>query len=235
MLDRIVPRAETRIITIDPWNHQAKPQVSGTLQFAKPDILHFLDYTRQTAGIVEGCISLFQPLGDGRRQILDILGPGRLIGPYLADLSRCGAIALTRTQLEVIDPDIDNGRIDAAARLMLLRSRSHALLLGRKTMVERVATALLDLAWQFARGSSARNRPAFFLHLTRAEMADWLGLTLESVSRCLNAFKRDGLITFDHPQLVTIRDRRALQSLAAGTFMPARQRLRSESSSVKSA
>jgi hypothetical protein len=86
MSDRIVPRAGTRITTIDLSNHQAKLQASGRLQFAKPDVVRFLDNTRQTASIVGGCIC--QPLDGGRRQILDILGPGRLIGPYPVDLRR---------------------------------------------------------------------------------------------------------------------------------------------------
>ena len=56
----------------------------------------------------------------------------------------------------------------------------------------------------------------FTLYLTRADLADWLGLTLETVSRCLNAFKRDSVIAFDHPEVVTVKDMGLLAALAGG-------------------
>ena len=216
MLNRTIQGARAPIPPLDIRLPRSPLRKPASLQLARSGTLLFPHDTRQTARIVDGCICLFQSLADGRRQILDILGPGRLVGPYLADLGQCGLAALTLTQLEGIDAKADNARIAAATRQMLLRSQAHSLLLGRKTMAERVAFALLDLASQFPGSPSARGGATFMLHLTRGELADWLGLTLTSVSRCFNAFKRSGLIAFDHPKIITIRNKAALEALASG-------------------
>jgi CRP/FNR family transcriptional regulator len=106
----------------------------------------------------------------------------------------------------------------AQGRLMLARMQAHALLLGRKTAAERVATAVLDLARQFTpterAGRSTRN--TFILYPTRADLADWLGLTIETISRTLNTFKRTGLIAFDRPERITILNQPALERAASG-------------------
>ncbi len=111
---------------------------------------------------------------------------------------------------------------------MLTRSLAHATLLGRKTATERVASALIDLAAQFRRRprNATTRRVTFTLYLTRADLADWLGLTLETVSRCLNAFKRDNVIAFDHPEVVTVKDMTALKALSDGLATPEARRKR---------
>jgi len=103
--------------------------------------------------IVEGCICLSLPLADDRRQILDILGPGRLVGAQLSSINRCSAIALSPTRLETVDPMVEGSATVDALQQMLRRAQSHATLLGRKTMTERVAVALFVLADQFANPS----------------------------------------------------------------------------------
>lgn len=165
--------------------------------------------------IVEGCIALHQSLADGRRQILDILGPGRLLGTELMGSLSCSAEPMTETRVELLPeaPETD-ADLQTALMLMLHRAQAHATLLGRKTATEKVASALLDLAGQFA---SLRGRTRTFrLYLTRADIADWLGLTLETVSRTLNGFKRGHVIDFRHADIITIRDQAALCALAAG-------------------
>lgn len=167
--------------------------------------------------LTEGCIVLAQLLADGRRQIVDVLGPGRLFGMALTPVHLHTAETLSYCLVERVGDPADLGKeLDANLHLMLRRSQAHATLLGRKTAGERVASAVLDLAAQFARPSRGR-RPAkltFNLHLTRADLADWLGLTVETVSRYLNRFKRTGLIDFRHPEIITILDRPSLMSAA---------------------
>lgn len=169
--------------------------------------------------IQQGCIALHQSLGDGRRQILDILGPGRLLGPDLMGAPACSAEPMTSTSIETLPagPGTD-ADVLLALRLMLKRAQAHATLLGRKTAAEKVASALIDLAAQFAgpRQPTKRQAITFRLYLTRADLADWLGLTLETVSRTLNAFKRGRVINFRHADIVTITDATALAALAAG-------------------
>ena len=201
------------------------PSNSPSLSFIEQGSALVIEDTfpSKTFRIVDGCICLFLPLANGRRQILDIFGPGRLVGTHLSSINRCGAIALTPTRLRSLDPAIEGHATIDALRQMLRRAQSHAALLGRKTMTERVAVALLDLAGQFAIPSRKRSRSdiTFPLHLTRADLADWLGLTLSTVSRGLNAFKQHGLIAFDNPKLITIRDRDTLEALASGISVSA--------------
>ncbi len=181
----------------------------------------------ETARIVDGGVCLYQQVADGGRRILDVLGPGHLVGAFMTDLARCNVMALARTRLVAVEPAAEAACIAAATRRMLLRAQSHALLLRRNAVSERVASGLLDLAGQFARGVAfdGDGSVTFTLHLTRADLADWLGLTLASVSRGLNAFKRAGLIAFDHPKVITICDRAGLEALASEAGEPARRKL----------
>jgi len=204
---------------------ERKPSNSSRLRLVEQGSALALENTHpfEAFRIVEGCICLSLSLAGGRRQILDVLGPGRLVGAHLASINGCSAIALTPTRLRMLDLASKRHTTIDALQQMLWRAQSHAALLGRKTMAEKVAVALLDLASQFAipPGNPARGEITFPLHLTRADLADWLGLTLSSVSRCLNAFKRHGLIAFDNPKLVTIRDRDTLGALASGVSVSA--------------
>lgn len=168
----------------------------------------------ETFRIKSGCIALFQLLPDGRRQIVDILGPERLFGRGISDLHQCGAESLCETEVELLTAmrrslEIE---INQAVRQMLRRAQAHATLLGRKTAGERIASALIDLAGQFAEDGGN----AFQLYLTRTDLADWLGLTLETVSRYLNRFRREGLIDFAGANHISIRDRTALTQIASG-------------------
>jgi CRP/FNR family transcriptional regulator len=167
----------------------------------------------------DGCIALSRFLPDGRRQICDIVGPGRLFGFSLQGPGQCGAESLTFSTVERYGRRAAaEARAEDIAR-MLNRQQNHALLLGRKTAAERVATALVDLAAQFGRGpaNGGTNRPRFTLFPTRGDLADWLGLTVETVSRCLHRFRREKLIDFNRPECVRILDLAALERLSGAT------------------
>lgn len=170
--------------------------------------------------VVDGCVALSQLLDDGRRQITDVLGPGRLFGFTHDGRNIATAETLTFARIETLGSQVDDGDqgADVAAELKatLHRMQAHATLLGRKTATEKVATGLIDLADQFAWGgrTASRNLFSFNLYLSRADLADWLGLTVETVSRCLNRFKRDGLIDFNHPKTVRILDEQQLRTVA---------------------
>ncbi|MGV8937340.1 MAG: Crp/Fnr family transcriptional regulator [Allorhizobium sp.] len=195
--------------------------------FAAPHVVIFAEgsLSGATYRLIEGCVSLSQLLPDGRRQIIDILGPGRLFGIPVMPVNSYSAETLTYSYLQRID-DIGDSAADVEhdIRMMLHRAQRHATLLGRKTAAEKVASAVMDLAGQFARPSkSARQMgTTFTLYLTRADLADWLGLTVETVSRCLNQFKRAGIIDFSHPEIVSITDEQSLSHLAAGRIVVAR-------------
>lgn len=166
--------------------------------------------------VIEGCVALSQSLPDGRRQIIDMVGPGRLLGVGVGERNRCSADTLSYVTLEPAT-EIDHPDLEQALEEMVLRAQSHATLLGRKNAPERVASAILDLADQFVRPSrSKRETICFNLHPTRGELADWLGLTVETVSRCFTRLKRAGLIEFRHPEIVALLQPQALADIAAG-------------------
>ncbi|MHA7971169.1 Crp/Fnr family transcriptional regulator [Rhizobium sp. CAU 1783] len=168
--------------------------------------------------VIEGCVALSQSLPDGRRQIIDMIGPGRMLGIGGDNHSRCSAETLSYVSLETID-SIAHADLERDLKEMLLRAQAHAILLGRKTANERVASAILDLADQFLRPSRGQKRNAicFNLYPTRGDLADWLGLTIETVSRCFTRIKKAGLIHFTHPEIVTLLQPETLAAIASGS------------------
>jgi CRP/FNR family transcriptional regulator len=92
------------------------------------------------------------------------------------------------------------------------------LLLGRKTARERLASFLIGRLEVPAHCSAPVTLPlnAVQLPMTRADIADYLGLTIETVSRTLTRLKTDGLIDIPSAASILLRNRRALESLATG-------------------
>jgi CRP/FNR family transcriptional regulator len=165
----------------------------------------------------QGCIALSQTLADGRRQIVDIVGPGGLVGVALGGQNRMTAETLSYCHIERHHAD-DVDKIYSAIGEAMMRIEAHTVLLGRKTAPERVASAILDLSERFSRPQRSRSEGRVFnLYLGRGDLADWLGLSLETVSRCFTRFKRASLIDFDEPEIVTLLDLPALQAIADGT------------------
>jgi CRP/FNR family nitrogen fixation transcriptional regulator len=95
----------------------------------------------------------------------------------------------------------------------LQRARNHMLLLGRKNAQERIATFLLDMAERLSLSGEVE------LPMSRQDIADYLGLTIETVSRTLTQLERDGLISIPSSRRIVFRNRAALDvmndSLAA--------------------
>ncbi|CUA93038.1 helix-turn-helix domain-containing protein [Pannonibacter indicus] len=176
----------------------------------------------ETFRILEGCIALYQRLPDGRRQILDVLGPGKMFGRGLSDVQQCGAEAMAPARLELVAAGQRRmeGELNAAVRLLLRRAQAHAMLLGRKTATEKVASALVDLCRQFAKVGAETAVLRFPMYLTRQDLADWLGLTLETVSRCISRLRREGYISLNVQGDVAVHDLPALRALAMGTVPP---------------
>jgi CRP/FNR family transcriptional regulator, nitrogen fixation regulation protein len=102
-------------------------------------------------------------------------------------------------------------RLRAATLDNLRKAREQILLLGRKTASERIASFLIAMAERGTRTASGH-----FALPSRADMADHLGLTLETVSRTLNHLHRAGTIHLARA-MVSIRDEAGLASLAQET------------------
>jgi CRP-like cAMP-binding protein len=167
--------------------------------------------------LAQGAAMIARRLPDGRRQIVDIVGPGRLFGFAAGDRHDCAAVALSAAvacsldrRAAQRDPKIAE-RIARAMTAEIDRLRDLALLLGCKTAIERVASFFVDLTGDDA-GASAE----ILLPVSRAEMAAYLGLTIETICRNITLLKRSGLITADSREAFTIVDRAALKRLAQG-------------------
>jgi CRP/FNR family transcriptional regulator len=173
--------------------------------------------------IASGTVRIYQSIADGRRQVIDFLGAGDCFGLTGLDyhaysveaVSRVTMIRYPRHTVETAIRD-DPG---AARRLFQLaceelrRAQEHMLLLGRKTADERIASFLLRLAG--ADGAQAA-RPVVTLAMSRLDMADHLGLTIETVSRTISRFRRQGLIDLLGRQEILLRRADRLQALAEG-------------------
>jgi CRP/FNR family nitrogen fixation transcriptional regulator len=96
----------------------------------------------------------------------------------------------------------------AAMMRALERAQNHMLLLGRKSAMERIATFLLDLAGRISENGQ------FDLPMSRIDIADYLGLTIETVSRSFTQLERQGAIEVPvHRRSIVLRDTAALQRL----------------------
>ena len=179
---------------------------------------------RQVANVLTGTIKLFKLLPDGRQQITGFLFAGDFLGPMLSGEYATFAEAVTRVELCPFDQDRLREQMDAWPHLerrlfedataTLDRALDWMLLLGRKTAAERVASFFVMLAHRIAGRDVAQ--VAVEVPMSRSDIADYLGLTMETVSRQISHLKRQGLLTTNGPHGIGIVDLPALRSLAGG-------------------
>ncbi|WP_170427375.1 transcriptional regulator FnrL [Ruegeria arenilitoris] len=184
------------------------------------------DQMNFVGSVVSGIASLTQTMEDGRTQMVGLLlpsdfvgRPGREAAPYdvqaTTDLVMC---CFRKKPFE----DLMNTTPHIAHRLLQMTldeldaAREWMLVLGRKTAREKIASLLSIIARRDA-SITPKDKPApivFDLPLTREAMADYLGLTLETVSRQISALKKDGIIQLEGKRHVTIPDMRRLMEEA---------------------
>jgi len=152
--------------------------------------------------ITSGSVRVYKLLPDGRRQIVGFLFPGDFLGLATGDRYAFSAEALsggsacrfqkkTYRRMLVEQPDLEAALLDRASH-ELQAAHNQMLLLGRKTAVERLASFLADLAARDRRAGGGGR--IIQLPMTRAEIADYLGLTTETVSRVTSRLKTRGVI-----------------------------------------
>jgi CRP/FNR family nitrogen fixation transcriptional regulator len=165
--------------------------------------------------VMAGCVRSLALMPDGRRQVAEFHLAGDLLGLDGRDAHRLSAegvgdailLRFPRRQLEaaaVRDPAAARDLYDLACRSLEVTQR-RLMVLGRKTAAERLASFLLEMAERC--GGSRR----FALPMSRQDIADHLGLTIETVSRVFSQFRRKGLIALPTAQRVELRDREALE------------------------
>lgn len=174
--------------------------------------------------ISTGAVKLYKLLSDGRRQIIGFLFSGDMFGLGLDGTYCYTAETLVPSQLcRFTHRRLDTmlGEFPRLERKMysmtvkdLVSAQEQMLLLGRKTAKEKVATFLFKLS----RRAMQQNLPAspLTLPMSRADIADYLGLTIETVSRTFTQLKREGIIGLPDSGHVVLTDEDGLRELAEG-------------------
>ncbi|SEJ26648.1 CRP/FNR family transcriptional regulator, anaerobic regulatory protein [Cribrihabitans marinus] len=168
--------------------------------------------------VVSGIATLAQTMEDGRTQMVGLLLPSDFVGRPGRDGAAYDVVATTDLvmccfrkkpfeEVMVRTPHIAHRLLEMTLD-ELDAAREWMLVLGRKTAREKIASLLSIIARRDASlgQGKASERMVFDLPLTREAMADYLGLTLETVSRQMSALKRDGVILLEGKRHVTIPD-----------------------------
>lgn len=174
--------------------------------------------------VERGAVCLYKTLPDGRRQIVDFAYPGDLIGLGSLEEHVFSAQAITLTRLRCLSASLLNevAQHDPQVGMMLYRALSDQLFaardllltVGQRNATERLAAFLMALSRRNER--SLVDPMRIILPMTRADIADFLSLTIETVSRSFTKLRQSGIIDLVQSSFVVIRDRRTLEQLAAG-------------------
>jgi len=169
--------------------------------------------------VVSGAVRTHKLLSDGRRQIGAFYLPGDVFGLEAGEVHRFSAEAICESTVRIAGRAAITamaGRNNDLARELwtataekLERAEEHMILLGRKTAEERVATFLIDMARR------ARSEAIVELPMSRQDIADYLGLTIETVSRTLTQLESKDAIELPSSRRIALRNRLALQRLYA--------------------
>ncbi|MBU6444858.1 MAG: cyclic nucleotide-binding domain-containing protein [Alphaproteobacteria bacterium] len=172
--------------------------------------------------VVSGRVRLCKMRYDGRRQIVDLMIPGDIFGFEYGTEHTFTAEAIGKTVLDSYScrpiERLSEERLDVRRDLMtmlhhnLSSVRNHMVLLGRETARERVATFLATLAIRFR----ITGRGVMDLGMGRRDIADYLGLALETVCRELSGLRHAGLIEILDHRRIAVLDMAALQSISEG-------------------
>ena len=166
--------------------------------------------------IIKGAVRTYKVLIDGRRQIGAFYLPDDIFGLESGEEHVFSAEAIVDTRILVIKRSLVvalAGRDNEVARDLwtltgreLQRTQNHLLLLG-KTAPERVASFLLEMAERIQSSGEMR------LPMSRQDIADYLGLTIETVSRMLTRFEKESAIALPTCKRIVLRNRSVLKRL----------------------
>ena len=169
--------------------------------------------------VVSGSVRSYKLLSDGRRQIGAFYLPGDVFGLESGPTHRLTAEAVADTTVRLVK----RRNLEQAAGITvqvaqslwamtageLRHAEDHMLLLGRKNAMERVASFLLEMDRRLA-GTGMVALP-----MCRRDIGDYLGLTLETVSRALSQLHGDGVLGFSGARQIVLRNRQRLRNMDA--------------------
>jgi CRP/FNR family nitrogen fixation transcriptional regulator len=169
--------------------------------------------------VIRGAVRSYKLLSDGRRQIGAFHLPGDVFGLESGPIHRLAAEAIIDTTVRLVKrrslemaAAID---VHVARKLWsmtadeLRHAEDHMLLLGRKNAMERVANFLLEMDRRLAVAGMMA------LPMCRRDIGDYLGLTLETVSRALSQLHEEGILVLSGARQIVLRNRQRLRSMDA--------------------
>ncbi|MCV2868403.1 helix-turn-helix domain-containing protein [Defluviimonas sp. WL0002] len=173
--------------------------------------------------VVFGSLRLTRIQQDGRRHVVAFAFPGDIVGLPVdgRHSTECVAVAPVEVIAHRYDPAAPpeqkpglHARVLAAALEEIRALQDHFLMLGRRSAAEKVAAFILWLEHRIGEGAGACR--LIRLSMNRADIADHLGLTPETVSRTITQFRESRLIALDGAQTMLILDMPRMKSVAEG-------------------
>lgn len=174
--------------------------------------------------VTSGTVKLYKLLPDGRRQITGFLVTGDFLGlavnesyAYTAEtVTSCSVCRFPRRKIDALMEEFPKmqRRLFSMASNELAAAQDQMLLLGRKTAKEKICSFLLMLSQRAARRGHKEN--PVYVPMSRADIADYLGLTTETVSRTFTQLKTGGAISLLEGNKIMITDMDALYDMAEG-------------------
>ena len=182
----------------------------GTEIFGEAEPIEYLYQVKS------GAVRSYKLLADGRRQIMAFHLPGDIFGVENGAVHRFTAEAIVETTVHLTDRQnvVDKGRGSATVSTNIMRlvtsslqhAETHMLLLGRKTAIEKVAAFLIEMDVRLIATD------ILSLPMNRRDIADYLGLTLETVSRSMSQLRDRDILSFvgQSQRQIVLRDRARL-------------------------
>ncbi|MGE0828445.1 MAG: helix-turn-helix domain-containing protein [Hyphomonadaceae bacterium] len=170
--------------------------------------------TKYVYKVVSGAVRLIRILSDGRRHISAFYLPGEVFGFEPGEAHRFSAEAVVDSRIAMVrraaieDAACADARVGRAmwrlAAIDLQNLNEHMLLLGRMSATERVSAFLIELSARMGAGE------CIDLPMSRSDIGDYLGLTIETVSRTFTQLERDGAIAMPSARKIIVRNRARL-------------------------
>jgi CRP/FNR family nitrogen fixation transcriptional regulator len=198
-------------------------KVGVSVKFGRNDTIYSKgDEARHSYKVIEGAVRLSRIFADGRRQIVNFFLPDETFGielseEYTSTAEAVGDVVALRcprlciAQLTEGDPDIGQKRLAMLSK-SLSAAEQHVAMLGHQSAKERVASFFLALEMQ----RRTEIEHTLDLPLSRQDIADYLGLTIETTCRALSELKRQRIIEAPSRRRIVIRDLAGLHRIAEG-------------------
>jgi len=182
------------------------------------------------ANLLQGVVKLSKVMADGRQQIVGLQFPPDFVGRPFGRESRLSAEAVSAVEVcsfprAVLEDMLERHsglerRLFEQTLVELDEARDWLLALGRKTARERVASLIYMVAKHIPAGTpreaGERTSVQFDLPLTRADMADFLGLTIETVSRQITRLRQEGIVDLHPGRQIEVPDMERLAKAVEG-------------------